>query len=349
MIDYFQKNKIAVFSDLHIGVHQNSKYWHNIAKEWAEWIIADLKARYICDIVFCGDFFHTRDEVNVDTLHFGSQLLEMFNDFKVTLITGNHDCYLKDSSSINSLTPFANWSNINVVSSTQYITSHSKKYALVPWGDEVTELDPVDVIFGHFEIKLFKMNSFAICDSGVESQDLLAKAPLTLTGHFHLRDERNYPNGKILYVGNPFQMDFNDTGSTKGYYILDLESSKCEFIENVLSPKHHNILLSELIAFGNITERVKQLFFNNLVKLKIDRRISPEDTDFLINKLRNLSPAQFTIDYDFVKSDYDLEEEKRDLSGINIEQAITEFIELMDINNKSEVLAKTLEVFSRVK
>lgn len=349
MTDYFQKNKIAVFSDLHIGVHQNSKYWHNIAKEWAEWIIADLKAQDISDVVFCGDYFHTRDEVNVDTLHFGSQLLEMFSDFKVTLITGNHDCYLRDSSSINSLTPFARWSNINVISTTQHASSHGKTFAFVPWGESVDNINRVDVIFGHFEIKLFKMNSFAICDDGIESQDLIAKAPLTLTGHFHLRDERNYPGGKILYVGNPFQMDFNDAGSTKGYYILDVESSRCEFIENKFSPRHHNVLLSELVAFGTITERVKELFYNNLIKLKIDRRISPEDTDFLINKLRNLSPAQFTIDYDFVKSDYDLEEEKRDLSGINIEQAITEFIELMDINNKSEVLSKTLEIYNRVK
>jgi metallophosphoesterase superfamily enzyme len=124
--NYFANTKIAVFSDLHVGVHQNSRFWHNIAKDWAVWIIADLKRHGIKDIVFCGDYFHTRDEISVDTLHFGSRLLELFADFNITMITGNHDCYLRDSSDINSLAPYAQWNNINLVDSTQLVESHGR-------------------------------------------------------------------------------------------------------------------------------------------------------------------------------------------------------------------------------
>ena len=84
MNNYFEKQNIAIFSDLHIGVHQNSRFWHNIAKDWLEWFLQDLKNQNIRDIVFCGDFFHTRDEISVDSLHFGSWFLDQLKDKNVS-------------------------------------------------------------------------------------------------------------------------------------------------------------------------------------------------------------------------------------------------------------------------
>lgn len=347
--DYFRTKKVAIFSDLHIGVHQNSRSWHAVAQKWAEWIIPELKAKKIKDIVFCGDYFHTRDEISVDTLSFGTFLLEMFKGFSITMITGNHCCYLKDSSEINSLAPFRHWPNVTVVSTPLSVTSHGHTFNFIPWGTELIDIPKADVTFGHFEIKLFKMNSFALCDTGFESKDLVDKSKLVVSGHFHLRDERHYENGTILYVGNPFQMDFNDAASSKGYYIFDVEDIAYTFVENTISPRHHNITLSQLVSEGTITDKIRLLITDNLVKLKIDRRISPDDLDILLNKLKSLKPLQLQVDHEYTSSEYDLEEDKKDLSGINIEQAITEFIELMDINNRSEILAKTLELYSKVK
>lgn len=347
--NYFKNSKIAVFSDLHIGVHQNSRFWHNIARSWAEWIVADLKRNDITDIVFCGDFFHTRDEISVDTLHFGAQLLEQFQEFKVTIITGNHDCYLKDSSEINSLAPFKKWSNVNVVDTLQTVHSHDRTFSLVPWGVAESSIIKSDIIFGHFEINLFKMNTFFICDHGVNADDLLEKSPLVISGHFHLRDERKYKKGTILYVGNPFQMDFNDAGTSKGYYILDITNNTYVFNENTTSPQHHNITLSSLVQSGTITDKHKKQFDHNLIKLKIDRRISPDDADTLLTKLRLLNPQQFVVEYETNFSAYDLDSERKDLSGIDIEQAMREFIDMMDINNRKEVIDYTLELFRKIK
>ena len=73
------------------------------------------------------------------------------------------------------------------------------------------------------------------------TKNILEKAPLTISGHFHLREEREYDDGKIVYLGNPFQMDFGDVDGIKGYYILDIPSSTYEFTENKSSPKHKKI------------------------------------------------------------------------------------------------------------
>jgi DNA repair exonuclease SbcCD nuclease subunit len=346
--NYFERSKIAVFSDLHIGIHQNSRTWHTIAQHWAQWMVQELQKHNIKDVVFCGDYFHTRDEVSVDTLHFGARLLEMFQDFNVTLITGNHDCYLKDSSAINSLEPFKHWNNVTVVSSSKQVESHGKKISFVPWGVSVSDI-PInnDILFGHFEINLFKMNTFFICDHGIEAKDLLQRSNLIVSGHFHLRDERKYGGGTILYVGNPFEMDFNDAGASKGYYILDVSDSTYVFHENTISPKHHNVTLSSLVQAGTITPQHIDAFHNNLVKLKIDRRISPDDTDVLLTKLKMLQPRQLVVEYETNFNDYDVTDRK-DLSSIDIEQAIREFIDLMDINNRKEVIEYTVDLYKRI-
>ena len=90
--------KTAIFSDLHLGVHQNSDFWLGVANKWADWYITELNSRGITNIIFCGDFFHYRDEISVKTLNFAKDLLDKFNSFKITMITGNHDAWYKDTS-----------------------------------------------------------------------------------------------------------------------------------------------------------------------------------------------------------------------------------------------------------
>lgn len=338
-------SRVAIFSDIHIGVHQNSKQWHDITWEWANWFISDLKNKNIKDIIFCGDYFHTRDEVSVDTLHFGSKLLKLFKDFNIIMLVGNHDCFLKDSSEVNSINHFSEWKNIQVIDKPETKCLFGKNVNFIPWGVKLDDIPKADITFGHFEINLFKMNTFALCDDGFVAEELLRKSPLIISGHFHLKDYREYSSGKVLYVGNPFQMDFNDAGTVKGYYILDIKTQELEFTENLISPKHENITLSTLISEKTLNDKVKGWFNNNFVKLKIDRRVSPEDLEFLITVYNNLNPTILNVEHQSNFSEYDLEEEKRDFSGIDVQQAIIEFIDMLDTNNKKDLIKYTLELY----
>jgi hypothetical protein len=49
-------NKVAIFSDIHLGVHQNSDFWLGVANQWADWYISELRKRDIQRIIFCEDF-----------------------------------------------------------------------------------------------------------------------------------------------------------------------------------------------------------------------------------------------------------------------------------------------------
>ena len=53
------------------------------------------------------------------------------------------------------------------------------------------------------------MSSHKVCDHGFESESLLDKSKLVITGHFHCRDHREYTNGKsIIYLGSPYELVF---------------------------------------------------------------------------------------------------------------------------------------------
>ena len=70
--------------------------------------------------------------------------------------------------------------------------------------------------------------------------------------------------------------------------------------------------------------------------------------EFLINVLKSLNPLTFNVEYESEISDYDLKDTELDLSGIDISQAIIEFIDTLDINNKKDLINYTIELYNRL-
>ena len=344
--------KIAVFSDLHLGVHQNSTFWLEQSVEWFKWFVNDLEEKGITEIVFCGDFFHYRDEISLITLSTAQQILELLKEFKVYMITGNHDCYYKDTSEVNSLSILKGWSNITILDSVYRLedNQNDKCITFCPWGTKISDIQKSDIIFGHFELKNFRMNAHKICDDGDDPELLSEKAPLIISGHFHLRDEKEIGKSMIVYTGNPFQMDFGDVQQRKGYYLLDIKSSEYEFIENNLTPKHIIVYLSKLIKLKDADEVFKSFIPNNIIKLTIDRNISTDDLDVLVMKMQSYRPNDLHVDHDVNYNKIKVKEDNNvDLSGVDITHAIEEFVRLLDINNKKEVIDYTIDLFNRSK
>lgn len=350
LIIIVMNNRVAIFSDIHIGVHQNSNFWLDISREWVKWFVNDLKQKDITDIIFCGDFFHYRDEISLVSLNAANEILDMLKDFKLYMITGNHDCYYKETSEVNSLSILKNRNNVYVFDSMQVMDVFDKHLTFCPWGTKVDSIPKSDVILGHFELRNFKMNAFKVCENGDDPQVLLSKAPLIISGHFHLRDERVFNNSIILYVGNPYEMDFGDAYQRKGYYILNLNNLEYEFIENTFTPKHIKIYLSKLITLTNIDKEFSLFIPNNIIKLVIDKNISSEHLDLLVTVMLSYKPNDLHVDYDVNYSKIKINEEANlDLSGVDITNAIEEFVNMLDINNKKEVVEYTISLYNRSK
>jgi DNA repair exonuclease SbcCD nuclease subunit len=341
------KSRVAVISDLHLGVHTNSTSWHEIAINWAKWISKELKRQNIKDIIFCGDWYHNRSEISVNTLQVSADILEILEDFNIIAIVGNHDIYYKHRTDVNSLSLFKSSKNITVIDKVTSIEAFDKIITLCPWGTTTKEIGKSDIIFGHFEIETFKMNTYKDCEDGLSVKDLLSKSSLIVSGHFHFRHEKKYGAGTILYVGNPFQMDFGDCDNIKGYHILDIDTQEYEFYENTISPHYKKINLSELVKASTITSEIRALFTNNIVKFKIDKNISQEDLSILTSKLNLLKPENIQIEYDLNFNKINSDTNEKDLSGIDIPCAIEEFVNLLEIEDKNNILKYTLDLYTR--
>ena len=110
------------------------------------------------------------------------------------------------------------------------------------------------------------------------------------------------------------------------------------------------VSLSELVKEETITKKVIDIFAGNITRLKVDMNISQADMDILLKKLTLLKPEVLTVDYD-INFNRLMEDagDKEDLSGIDIPQAIEEFVNLLDIKNKKEIIRYTLGLYEKSK
>jgi DNA repair exonuclease SbcCD nuclease subunit len=318
-----KKTKVAIFTDLHLGIYGNSEKWHETALNWADWIVSDLTNRKIRDIFFLGDFFDNRSEISVQTIHVAAQIIEKFKSFNMFMIVGNHDAYYKNRSDVHSLGMVRGHENITLIDKNLEFTAFEKRFLFVPWNNDIPD-ETFDYVFGHFEIQTFKMNNFVVCTHGLTPSDLFkTNAKSIFSGHFHNRNSKKYKQGEIHYVGSCFPMDFSDVANSKGYHILDVEDGSLEFVENEISPKFIKIYLSSVKSLD------KSIIANNIVKLVVDIEIDEKKLEKLQTALSNLGPWQFTVDHNTVTATL---EDVENIDSIDISAMFDEFYQQLGLD-----------------
>jgi DNA repair exonuclease SbcCD nuclease subunit len=342
----FSSNKIACISDIHLGVHQNSQTWHRIAIDFAKWFDQELKLRGIKDIIIAGDIFHNRHEIGVNTIHCAYEFFDILKKYNIVAITGNHDCYYKDKSDINSISILDGYKNVTIYKELQTQSINEKVFAFCPWGVGIEEVPSCDVLIGHFEILNFKMNAHKVCDHGLESEALIDKAKLIISGHFHCRDHRKYKNNRsILYLGSPHELDFGDRDQIKGFTILDTDDLSVELIENNVTPKHKKIKISDLLDGKVALENISEELQNNFISLCIDRNVNEQILNVMLSKFNQYSPKHIRTDFNIFESVQLSATELNEVS-IDIDTALHEFVNLLDTPvSKKDILDKCIDLY----
>ena len=328
-------NKIGIFSDVHLGLNQDNEIWHNVSLDFAKWASETYKEKGIKDIVICGDIFHDRSYISVKTLSVCRDFFSYFKDFNIWILVGNHDCQKKDSSEINSISVLGEWKNITVAENEPMVlkTETGIPVSLIPWGVEYKDIPKTKYCFGHFEINSFYMNNFKVCERGIDSTNLFDKAKWIISGHFHKMDYRNYDDGKILYVGSPFQHNFGDINDKRGIFVFDLEKERYEFIENELSPKHYRISLSEIKQ--NPKEKIA-LLKNNVINFVVDEEIEFSKLSLLLDKLKKQEPLIFKTIHTY-QSKITQNKSIENFESFDVKRSIEEFVDTLDVEYKDDI------------
>ena len=90
--------KAAVFTDIHFGLKGNSKIHNQDCEDFIDWYIEQAKAHGCETGIFCGDWHHNRNSLNLTTMDSTIRSMEKLGKSfeKFYFFDGNHDLYYKD-------------------------------------------------------------------------------------------------------------------------------------------------------------------------------------------------------------------------------------------------------------
>ena len=245
--------KFLMFTDPHIGKQDDNSIWYKSFENFITEIETKCKEENINTIVILGDVFDDRKKISQKAEHTVLNFLKRFNqqNIRVIMLAGNHDIFYQDRPFPNWLTKFKHLDNIITIEEKPYF---EKNCVFIPSGAPIEIWKGIDCVFGHFAISGFLMNNKKLCELAPLSIDDFYHYNV-FSGHFHKKSKI----GNVFYIGSAYQMDFNDVGDDRGYYIFN--RGKVSFFPFTNTPKFVK-LYGDKIDFDNITGNFIKIIFN---------------------------------------------------------------------------------------
>lgn len=268
-------DRAIAFTDIHFGNKSNSQVFNQDCSDFVDWICDLSKKTGIKTCLFLGDWHHNRASINVLTLNHSIESLEKLNEtFDVIhMIPGNHDEYYRDRRDLNSVAFVKKFNRIQFYNDITTVDGAT----FVPWlvGDESKQMRKLksDIVFGHFELPHFYLNSMVqMPDHGEVQREDFGNCGRVYTGHFHKRQE----NGNIVYMGNAFPHNYSDAwDDARGAAIIDWNGTH-EYISWDHAPSYKNIKISQLLDAPE-----KYLKPKTYARISLDIDVSYEEANFI--------------------------------------------------------------------
>ena len=269
--------KAAVFTDIHLGLKGNSKVHNDDCEAFVDWFIEQAQAHNCETGIFCGDWHHNRNSLNLTTMDATIRCLEKLGKAfdKFYFFAGNHDLYYKDKRDVYSVEFGRHIPGITIVDDIHI----EDDVALIPWlvGDEWKKIENIKTkyMFGHFELPNFYMNAMVqMPDHGELKANHFKHQKYVFSGHFHKRQVQ----GAVHYLGNAFPHNYADAwDDDRGMMILDRENdAEPEYINWPECPKYRTIGLKQLLEDTDNIIKPKMY-----LRVTIDVPISFEEATFI--------------------------------------------------------------------
>ena len=232
--------KVAIITDQHFGARKNSKLFHEyFLSFYNDVFFPTLEKEGITAVIDMGDTFDSRKGIDFSALawakdNYYDRLQEM--GIHVHTIVGNHTSYYKNTNEVNAVDLLLReYKNVTVYSRPTEVLLDKLKVLFIPWINQENQKQTLDLIqktkstmaMGHLELNGFRAHRGHVMEDGMDI-DWLEKFKLVYSGHYHTRSD----NGKIFYLGNPYEMFWNDANDTRGFHIFDTETLKHTPVNN---------------------------------------------------------------------------------------------------------------------
>jgi len=163
---------------------------------------------------------------------------------------------------------------------------------------------------GHLELNGFRAHRGHIMEDGMDSK-LFDKFTKVFSGHYHTRSD----NGKIFYLGNPYEMFWNDVNDARGFTIFDTDTLTHIPVNNPYKLFYNVYYEDTNYKLFNATE-----YKNKIVKVIVRKKSKPKDFEKFIDKIYSSGVQDLKIVENFniqESEDFEVSEDENTLSILN--------------------------------
>ena len=315
--------KVAIITDTHYGARKNSKLFHDyFLRFYNDIFFPTIDKEGIDTILHLGDAFDNRTAVNFAALSWSKD--NIFDPIKdrginVHLIVGNHDSYYKNTNDVNAVDLLLReYDNVSVYSEVTEVLIDKLKILFIPWINSENEENSFKLIqstdckvsMGHLELAGFAANKQVFMEHGYDRK-LFQKFEKVFSGHYHTRSS----DGKITYLGNPYEIYWNDVEDPRGFHIFDTDTLELTPINNpyrLFYKLYYNDEPASLLDARPYRDKI--------VKLIVRNKPRPKEFEKVVDKLYSAGVADLKVIENFViqeAEDFEAYETEDTLSILN--------------------------------
>ena len=336
--------KIAIITDQHFGARKNSKLFHDyFLKFYNEVFFPTLEKEGITTIVDMGDTFDSRKGIDFSALSWAkNNYYDKLKDYTIHTIVGNHTAYYKNTNEVNAIDLLLReYKNVKIYSEATEIKIDNLGVLLVPWINAENEEHTIKclkkskcpVVMGHLELNGFIVTQQVIMDHGFDMK-YFKKFDRVYSGHFHKRSNQ----GEIYYLGNPYEIYWNDFEETRGFHLFDTETLEHTPINNPYRMFYKIFYNDTPYQTFDVRE-----YEGKIVKLIVRKKTDTKKFEKFVDKLysSNVSELKIVENFEFNgwydDSDSEVYESEDTMSILN------RYIEESEVNLDKSVIQKMMQ------
>ena len=300
--------KVAIITDQHFGARKNSKFFHDyFLKFYNDVFFPAIEKEGITTIIDMGDTFDSRKGIDFAALSWAkNNYYDRLRDMGITVhtIVGNHTAYYKNTNDVNAVDLLLReYDNVKVYSEVSSIEVGGLNILLVPWINQENHDSSIGLIkksrapvcMGHLELNGFIVTQQILMDHGLDMK-YFEKFEKTFSGHFHTRSN----NGNIYYLGNPYEIYWNDYGDERGFHLFETDTLE-------MTPINNPYTMFEVLNYNDTPWQTLNAseYENKIVKLVVEQKSKPKQFEKFVDKLIDGGVSDLQIIENFSLTDTD--------------------------------------------
>ena len=333
--------KVAIITDTHYGARKGSKLFQDYFELFYKNVFFPTLEQYgITTVIHMGDAFDSRKSIDYQSFEWAKKVVfEPLSKYDVHMITGNHDCYYKNTNNVNSPNLLLqSYPNVKTYSSPTEIKVGDLNVLLIPWicmENEEQSLKAIKntkskIAMGHLELQGFNVNRSVVMEHGLEA-NIFKNFTKVFSGHYHTRSD----NGTVFYLGNPYEMFWNDVNDPRGFTIFDTETLEHTPIDNPYRLFYHIYYEDTPYQMFDASE-----YENKIVKVIVRKKSDSKQFEKFIDKLysANVSELKIVENFQIQESENFEAFDSEDTMSI-----LNRYIEEAEVNLDKTIVQKLLQ------